>query len=127
MTTIATPEHVHLLKHADVLCSCLPAPSNLAAKMGVVAHLPCSLCQAFADEQVLARNLKLNQPLSPDAKAKTAIESIATVASPLRLIDTPPVLHRAPPLLGEHTDEVLSALGLNAAAVSALRARGVVA
>jgi formyl-CoA transferase len=49
------------------------------------------------------------------------------VASPLRLSDTPPVLHRAPPLLGEHTDEVLSALGLDAAAVAALRGRGVVA
>ena len=39
----------------------------------------------------------------------------ATVASPLRLMATPPVLRRAPPALGEHTDEVLAELGLDAA------------
>jgi crotonobetainyl-CoA:carnitine CoA-transferase CaiB-like acyl-CoA transferase len=36
------------------------------------------------------------------------------------------VLHRAPPLLGEHTDEVLRELGLDAAAVAELKASGVV-
>jgi crotonobetainyl-CoA:carnitine CoA-transferase CaiB-like acyl-CoA transferase len=48
------------------------------------------------------------------------------VASPLRLMDTPPVLRRAPPLLGEHTDEVLAGLGLDAAAIAQLRISGVV-
>jgi len=36
------------------------------------------------------------------------------------------VLRRAPPVLGEHTDEVLAGLGLDAAQIAALRARGVV-
>ncbi|MEI6734209.1 MAG: CoA transferase, partial [Comamonadaceae bacterium] len=57
--------------------------------------------------------------------AKTAVPSIATVASPLRLMATPPVLRRAPPLLGEHTDEVMAELGLDASAIAALRAEGV--
>jgi formyl-CoA transferase len=39
---------------------------------------------------------------------------------------TPPVLRRAPPALGEHTDEVLAGLGLDAAQVAALRQAGVV-
>jgi formyl-CoA transferase len=82
--------------------------------------------QAFADAQVQARGLKLNQPLAPATIDTTAIESIASVASPLRLSATPPVLHRAPPMLGEHTDEVLAGLGLAADVVAGLRAQGVV-
>jgi len=82
--------------------------------------------QAFADEQVNARGLVVNQPLAPAVYAQSAIKSIATVASPLRLTATPPVLRRPPPALGEHTDEVLAELGLDAAAIAALRLGGVV-
>jgi formyl-CoA transferase len=82
--------------------------------------------QAFDDAQVKARGLVVNQPLAPAAIAQTAIESIATVASPLRLTATPPVLKRAPPTLGEHTQEVLAELGLDAKSIAALRTGGVV-
>jgi formyl-CoA transferase len=82
--------------------------------------------QGFADAQVQARGLALNQLCSPVAQAQTAINSIASVASPLRLQDTPPVLRRAPPALGEHTDEVLAELGLDAARIAALHQAGVV-
>ena len=82
--------------------------------------------QAFDDAQVKARSLKINQPLAPAALAQTAIESIATVASPLRLTATPPVLNRPPPMLGEHTDEVLGEMGLATSAIAALRASNVV-
>ena len=92
--------------------------------------VPCgpinSLGQAFADEQVVARKLKLNQPLAPESIAKTDINSIATVASPLRLMDTPAVVHRPPPALGEHTVEVLAGLGLGPAAIEQLRNASVV-
>ena len=91
--------------------------------------VPCGpindLAQAFDDAQVKARGLVVRQPLAPDATAQTAIEAIAGVASPLRLMATPPVLRRAPPLLGEHTDEVLTEMGLDGAAIAALRAGGV--
>jgi len=82
--------------------------------------------QGFADAQVQARGLVLNQACSPVAQAQTAINSIASVASPLRLQATPPVLRRAPPALGEHTDEVLAELGLDAARITALQQAGVV-
>ncbi len=82
--------------------------------------------QAFADAQVQARGLVLNQPLALVDTTQVAIKSIATVASPLRLQDTPPVRHRRPPALGEHTDAVLAGLGLDAQAIAALRGQGVV-
>ena len=92
--------------------------------------VPCGpindVAQAFADAQVQARGLVIKQAVAPEIAAQTAIETIATVASPMRLMDTPPVLRNAPPALGEHTDVVLSGLGLDAAAIAALRAAKVV-
>jgi formyl-CoA transferase len=103
--------------------------------------VPCGpindVSQAFADVQVQARGLVIKQPVALLNKALNTIESVAnegakkqthllTVASPLRLMGTPPVLHHAPPRLGEHTDEVLAELGLDSGKVAALRDRGVV-
>ena len=82
--------------------------------------------QAFDDAQVKARGLVLNQPVEHVLPAQAAIKTIATVASPLRLTATPPVLRRPPPALGEHTDEVLTELGLDGARIAALRQAGVV-
>ena len=91
--------------------------------------VPCgpinTIGQAFDDAQVQARKLVVKQATSRMDIAQAAIETIATVASPLRLTATPPVLVRAPPDLGEHTEEVLTGLGLDGAAIAALRARGV--
>ena len=82
--------------------------------------------QAFEDAQVQARGLVVKQDLAPDVRAQTSIASIASVASPMRLMDNPPVLHRAPPALGEHTNEVLEGLGWEASAIENLRKAGVV-
>jgi crotonobetainyl-CoA:carnitine CoA-transferase CaiB-like acyl-CoA transferase len=49
------------------------------------------------------------------------------VASPLRLSATPPEYRSAPPLLGEHTNEVLSGvLALPADEIARLRGAGVI-
>jgi crotonobetainyl-CoA:carnitine CoA-transferase CaiB-like acyl-CoA transferase len=39
---------------------------------------------------------------------------------------TPPTIHQPPPMLGEHTNEVLSALGYDAATISSLGSKGVI-
>jgi len=53
--------------------------------------------------------------------------SLRLVASPMKLSATPVQYRRAPPLLGEHTDEVLRDLGWSDAQRAALRAHGVIA
>ena len=74
-----------------------------------------------------ARGLVVNQAVAPgQCRRQLTVANIATVASPLRLMATPPVLRRAPPALGEHTEEVLAELGLDAAQVAGLRQRGVI-
>jgi crotonobetainyl-CoA:carnitine CoA-transferase CaiB-like acyl-CoA transferase len=46
--------------------------------------------------------------------------------TPVRLSETPGTLRNRAPLLGEHTDEILSSLGYSAAAIAGFRAEGVV-
>ncbi|TDV59811.1 CaiB/BaiF CoA-transferase family protein [Pseudomonas sp. LP_7_YM] len=87
------------------------------------AGVPCGpindVAQVFADPQVQARGLRLDLP-----HALGGI--VPQVASPIRLSGTPVEYRRAPPLLGEHTLEVLTGvLGLPEEAVMALRKAGV--
>ncbi|MET4699392.1 crotonobetainyl-CoA:carnitine CoA-transferase CaiB-like acyl-CoA transferase [Constrictibacter sp. MBR-5] len=52
--------------------------------------------------------------------------TISMLASPLKLSGTPTADLQAPPLLGQHTDEVLSAAGYDAGEIAALRETGIV-
>ena len=45
---------------------------------------------------------------------------------PLRFERTPGAIRSAPPLLGEHTDAILTELGYDAAAIAGLRQRGAI-
>jgi crotonobetainyl-CoA:carnitine CoA-transferase CaiB-like acyl-CoA transferase len=75
--------------------------------------------QVFEDRQVQHRGLRVDVPRDGGA--------VATIASPLRLQRTPVTYEQAPPLLGEHTDEVLArVLGKSPEEITALRARRVV-
>jgi formyl-CoA transferase len=82
--------------------------------------VPCgpvqTLDQVFADEQVVARDMIWRVP------HPTAGE-IRLVGSPLKLSETPAACRSHPPLLGEHTEEVLtSLLGYSTDEVRRLRA-----
>ncbi|WP_210542827.1 CaiB/BaiF CoA-transferase family protein [Rhodoferax sp. PAMC 29310] len=123
------------VRHREVLIPAMQAHTRTQTTAQWIALLekkavPCGpindIGQAFDDEQVKARGLHIKQAVASDLYERTAIESIAGVASPLRLTATPPVLIRPPPGLGEHTDEVLAELGLGASEMAALRATGVV-
>jgi crotonobetainyl-CoA:carnitine CoA-transferase CaiB-like acyl-CoA transferase len=87
------------------------------------ATVPCGpindLDEVFADPQVLSRSMRQAMP-HPQS------DQLALVASPMKLSATPVQLRRPPPLLGQHTDEVLAELGLDAEARQALRAHGVI-
>jgi crotonobetainyl-CoA:carnitine CoA-transferase CaiB-like acyl-CoA transferase len=87
------------------------------------ATVPCgpinNLAEVFEDPQVQARQMRVPVP-------HALTDTLQLVASPMKLSATPVQVRRGPPLLGEHTDEVLAELGLNAQEVAALRQRGVV-
>jgi crotonobetainyl-CoA:carnitine CoA-transferase CaiB-like acyl-CoA transferase len=88
-----------------------------------VAGVPCGpindVAQVFADPQVQFRGLKVELPHALGG-------SVPQVASPIRLSATPVEYRRAPPLLGEHTLEVLTGvLGLSDTDVTTLREAGV--
>jgi formyl-CoA transferase len=88
------------------------------------AKVPCGpindIAHALADPQVPARGMRIDLP---HALAGT----VPLVANPIRLSQTPASYVRPPPLLGEHTDEVLQGLlRMSTADIARLRAAGVV-
>ena len=93
------------------------------AKLKAVG-VPCgrinSVAEAFAEPQAAARAMieTVDHPV---------IGALKLVGMPYKFSDTPATVRLPPPLLGEHTDEILAAeLGLDAAAIAGLRAGGVI-
>jgi crotonobetainyl-CoA:carnitine CoA-transferase CaiB-like acyl-CoA transferase len=84
------------------------------------AGVPCgpinSLKEVFEEPQVKARGMLQHLPHSQVGK-------VPQVVSPMKFSGTPLEFHSAPPVLGEHTDEVLrDVLGRSEADIAALRA-----
>lgn len=80
------------------------------------------LKQVFDDPQVKAREMviEMDHPATGGKPAKL-------IASPIKMSATPVTYRLAPPMLGQHTDEVLrEKLGLSDADIAALRGKGVV-
>jgi crotonobetainyl-CoA:carnitine CoA-transferase CaiB-like acyl-CoA transferase len=79
-----------------------------------------TLSQVFADPQVVARNNLVEMHHASGAK-------MTVIANPVRLSETPADYRLAPPVLGQHTDEVLGAwLGLDEADLVPLRAQKII-
>ncbi|NCT71000.1 MAG: CoA transferase [Xanthomonadaceae bacterium] len=116
------------VRHRDVLVPMLQSAFRSHDRQTWLASLeaagiPCGpvndIADVFADPQVLARGMVAHVE-HPHAGA------VPLVASPLKLSATPADLRHAPPLLGQHTDEVLREAGYDDAEIAALRARGAI-
>jgi len=80
------------------------------------------LADVFADPQVVARGMVVEMPHPTAAGGRVKL-----LANPVRLSATPPDYRIPPPLLGEHTEQVLGGLlAMGADEMAALRARGVI-
>ena len=91
---------------------------------GIPAARLNELQDVFEDEQVRHRGLKVTVPLKSAASGKVDL-----IGSPLAHMSESPAdpAGLPPPLLGEHTDAVLSGLlGLSAGRIAELRAAGIV-
>ena len=117
------------VRHRDTLVPLLAARLRLRPRAAWLAALeaakvPCGpindLEDVFADPQVRERGMTVTLP-------HPHTDALQLVASPMKLSATPVQLRRAPPLLGQHTDEVLAELGLDEHQRRHLRVQGVVA
>ena len=119
------PERV---RHRDVLVPIvveITAGRTVAEWMDVLgaAGVPCGRIRSVAEvcnhPQLTARGKVVEHP-HPTAGP------VRMIGQPIELSETPARIDRAPPLLGEHTDEVLRAAGCTDEEIRALRADGVV-
>jgi formyl-CoA transferase len=87
------------------------------------AGVPCgpiyTMDQVFADEQV--KHLGIAETVQ-----SPALGDIELVGQPIQMSRTPTALKQATPELSEHTDEVLTELGLGAEEIADLRSRNVI-
>jgi formyl-CoA transferase len=111
-----------LTRELETILGTRPATAWLAALEP--AAVPCApindLAQVFADPQVRHRDMRLEVPHPSGA-------AVPLVANPIRLSATPPRYDLPPPLLGQHTDEILrERLGMPDEQILELRRRRVV-
>jgi formyl-CoA transferase/CoA:oxalate CoA-transferase len=87
------------------------------------AGVPCgavrSVPEALSDPQVSARHMI-------EAVEHVALGPLKVLGTPIKLSETAASIRTAPPALGQHTDAVLSELGLSASEIAELRARAVI-
>jgi crotonobetainyl-CoA:carnitine CoA-transferase CaiB-like acyl-CoA transferase len=78
-----------------------------------------TLKDVFDDPHVQARNMVVEMPHASG-------ETVQVIANPVKLSATPPDYRSPPPVLGQHTEEVLGGLlGMPAAEIAKLREKGI--
>ena len=80
------------------------------------------VAQALADPQVLARDMviRMDHPFNSS-------QPVDLIGSPIKFSETPVSYRHSPPILGQHTDEVLhEILGLSDEQTATLRQNGVI-
>lgn len=88
--------------------------SDALESVGVPCGAINNLAQVFDDPQVQHRAMKVRMP-HPTAG------TVSLIGSPIKMSETPVEYRNAPPLLGQHTDEILrDHLGLDPEAIEAL-------
>jgi crotonobetainyl-CoA:carnitine CoA-transferase CaiB-like acyl-CoA transferase len=79
-----------------------------------------SLAQVFEHPQVQSRDMQFDLPHPLAGR-------VPQVANPIKMSETSPTYTSAPPILGQHTDQILSErLGLSSADIQQLRAKGII-
>jgi crotonobetainyl-CoA:carnitine CoA-transferase CaiB-like acyl-CoA transferase len=78
-----------------------------------------TLDEAFADPQVREYGF-------PQVIHHPKMGEVKMVGNAVDMSRTPPSIHHPPPVLGEHTDQILTELGYEPSAVASLRSKGVV-
>ncbi|EKZ98403.1 bile acid-inducible operon protein F [Cupriavidus sp. HMR-1] len=89
-------------------------------KAGVACSPIHTLGDALAHQQVAARELIVESD-------HPVLGKVRNVGLPIRFAEAPRSAHRAPPLLGQHTDEVLGEAGYGPDVIADFKARGVIA
>ena len=73
-----------------------------------------SFAEAFSDPQMMAREMLLHVDHPVEGK-------IPQIGFPVKFSETPGKITRHPPVLGEHTDEILQSLGYSAEEIDSLK------
>jgi crotonobetainyl-CoA:carnitine CoA-transferase CaiB-like acyl-CoA transferase len=91
-------------------------------RMGVPSGPISTIDQVFAHPQIGAREMEISMPHPAAAGGQVSL-----IGNPIKYSETPADYRRAPPTLGQHTDELLAdLLDLSADEIGALRDDGVV-
>lgn len=91
----------------------------MLGEAGIPAGPINTVAQALTDPHVLAREMVVT--LEHPTAGQVRVTGI-----PAKLLATPGAAQSAPPLLGEHTDEVLGSLGYSESDIARLREQGVI-
>jgi succinate--hydroxymethylglutarate CoA-transferase len=122
-TNRARVEHRALIDGAIAAALAADTAENWLAKLkavGVPSGRINSVAEALADPQTAARQMV-------ETVQHPAVGELKLVGPPYKFSGTPASLRRPPPVLGEHTEEVLTEeLGLDASAIAALRQEKVI-